>query len=526
MPVPPKQLHPSINLRLVSLLAVGLIFACGAWLQAGVHLNHDVAWITHGAVWMLQGKHFGHDIIDVNPPLIWFVSMPAAWLVKHRLCTEADAIRLYVWFLCGLSLLLCHRLLRPLRLAGSGAESAAILLGAAFAMAILPKSAFGQREHLAFVLGLPYCLLIAARLGGAIPARGIAPACGVLAGIAFGFKPWFLAVPLLLEILHLARARTLRSVWRAETLSLTAVLLIYLLAIVLFAREYLTVVLPMSLATYWAYDGALDPWYHWGAALLPFGFALLFLAVARRFPPAALALTAAFAGFSFSHWAQHKGFAYHAYPALAVAVTLSAYATALAARALLQVKWPVSQWVKVAMAACPVVVAMNGVRLWSEPVSDWAAIYDMRSGRIGSFRSEVIDRVNAAVPRGGCVYAFSSHPFPAFPTMSYTVAEWGSPMVGQFVLPALLARDRVGDPARLAALDRAVQAQREQVLADFTRCPPDLVLIETGPERLGMHGRTFDDLAFYNADPRFAALWQRYTEADPLGSLRVFRRLN
>ena len=108
--------------------------------------------------------------------------------------------------------------------------------------------------------------------------------------------------------------------------------------------------------------------------------------------------------------------------------------------------------------------------------------------------------------------------------MSYTSAEWGSPMVGQFALPALLVRDRVGDPARLAALDRAIQAQRDQVLADFTRCPPGLVLIETSPDRLGMRGRNFDDIAFYSADPRFAAIWQQYTEEEPQGSLRVFRR--
>jgi hypothetical protein len=159
-------------------------------------------------------------------------------------------------------------------------------------------------------------------------------------------------------------------------------------------------------------------------------------------------------------------------------------------------------------------------------VSDWAATYDMHNGLIGKFRSELIDRINTAAPRGGCVYAFSTHPFPAFPTMSYTVAEWGSPMVGQFVLPALVARDRVHDPGRLAALDRATHALREQVLTDFRRCPPGVVLVETSPNRLGMRGHRFDDLAFFNADPRFAAIWRQYVETDSLGSLRIFLRRN
>src|SRR5215471_19280210 len=153
MPLPSTLLYRSVIRRYAQFLVIALIVACGARLQAHVHLNHDVAWITHGAVWMLDGKQFGRDIIDVNPPLIWFVSLPAAWLVKQGWCTEADAIRLYVWGLCAVSLLLCHRALRPMRLAGAGAESIAILVGAALAMAILPKAAFGQREHLAFVLG-------------------------------------------------------------------------------------------------------------------------------------------------------------------------------------------------------------------------------------------------------------------------------------------------------------------------------------------------------------------------------------
>lgn len=508
-----------------SLAACGLLIAAGAALQSRVHLNHDVAWILHGARWLLGGAQFGRDIIDVNPPLAWFVSLPAAWLVNAGMYSEAAALRLYVWVLCAASLLLCHRLLRPLRAQEEAAESAALLVGAAFAMAILPGGVFGQREHFAFILGLPYCLLAASRLRGDDPVpRALAAACGVLAGVAFGFKPWFLAVPLLLEIAQLARTRSLRSAWRAETVALGATLLAYLLAVLLFAPDYLRVVMPMGVATYWAYDGSLPAWTHWRKPALVALVALGFLAVARRLPVHAVVLLLAFAGFSFSHWAQHKGFAYHAYPALACAAVLIAYSAVLAARALAAVNWPVGGWLKIAMAACPVIIGANFARLGFQTADDWARLYDMKGDEIGGYRSYLIERVNALVPAGGHVYAFSTHPFPAFPTMSYTAAEWGSPMVAQFVIPALTERDQVHDPERLAALDRAVQAQREQVLSDFERYAPEMVLLATGPDRLGMSGREFDDIAFYTADPRFAAIWSRYGEAQQIGNLRVFLR--
>jgi hypothetical protein len=508
-----------------SIAACALMIAAGAALQSRVHLNHDVAWILHGARWMLEGGRFGHEIIDVNPPLIWFVSLPAAWLVNTGFCTEPMALRLYVWALCIASLLLCRRLLRPMAAQGEAAEAASLLMGAAFAMAMLPGAVFGQREHLAFILGMPYCLLAAVRLGGsAMSSRALPVFCGLLAGVAFGFKPWFLAVPLLLELALLARTRRLGGVCRPETMALAATLLAYLLAVVVYSPEYLTAVVPLGVATYWAYDGSLPGWIHWRTPALAAFVAFAFLAVARRFPAHAVALAASFAGFSFSHWAQHKGFAYHAYPALACAVTLLAYATVLAARALFAVRWAIGAWVKAAMATCAVIVACNFARLWFLPVLDWSRVYDMHEGMVGNYRSQLIARINASVPAGGHVYAFSTHPFPAFPTMSYTAAEWGSPMVGQFVVPAWLMRDQVHDPRAKAALEHAVQMQREQVFRDFEREAPAMVLVATGRSRLGMHGQDFDDLAFYTADPRFAAIWHRYSESEPIGSLRVFMR--
>lgn len=501
-----------------------LLLLIGAWMQAQVHLNHDVGWITHSAGWMLEGRRFGSEIVDVNPPLIWFMSLPAAAMAKAGWMSEATAIRVYVWLLCLVSLFLCSRLLRGRRGAQGVIDWAAPLCGAAFAMAVLPAAGFAQREHLAFVLGLPYVLLIVTRLdGGTTPAARMAIGCGVLGGIAFGFKPWLLAVPLLLEVMHLGTVRTLRSVWRPETIAMGATLVAYVVAVFVFCPDYFRVGVPLALATYWAYENPRMNWRYWQDSLPPVVVAGLCLAIARQFPVLARALFAAFIGFSISNWAQRKGYGYHAYPALASAVVLLAAVVPEAARALARSRIQAEHWIKAGMAFTLVAVAANTAWQRVLPVRDWLKLYDMRTGKIGAARSKLIEVINHEIPGKGYVYALSSHPFPAFPIMSYTYAEYGSAFVCQFAVPADVRRKEIPDAARLPELDAAVQLQRQYVIDEFTRHEPGVVLIEAGA-RLGMPYRRFDDIAYYGQDPRFAAIWSQYEERAPIGSIRIFVR--
>ena len=69
---------------------------------------------------------------------------------------------------------------------------------------------------------------------------------------------------------------------------------------------------------------------------------------------------------------------------------------------------------------------------------------------------------------------------------------------------------------------RAAEYQRRTVVEDFRRRPPTVVLVDTARFRLGMNGRSFDDLAFYLQDPEFHEIWAEYEEYPRLGPLRVF----
>jgi hypothetical protein len=147
----------------------------------------------------------------------------------------------------------------------------------------------------------------------------------------------------------------------------------------------------------------------------------------------------------------------------------------------------------------------------------------MRLGPTGQFRQAVINTVNHFAPTPqSYFFAFSTHPFPGFPTASYTIAEWSGRSMVQPFIPAYARLDEVTDPVVRRGVLRAAEYQRRIVVEDFERRPPSIVFAERNRARLGMNGRQFDDIGFYLTEPRFQKIWANYQEYPPMGPLRVF----
>jgi hypothetical protein len=513
--------------RFIVPVAVAVLVACGFWLQLQVHLWQDVSWITHSAVGLLDGQRFGSDIIDPNPPLIWFFSLPAAALVRFAGLSEPLAIRLYVFTVCLLALLLCHHVLGPMRAAGRRLESTAIFLGIAAAITLLPAGAFAQREFISFALGSPYCLLIAGRVAyGAVFPRWLTGVVGVLAGIAFGFKPWLLAVPFALEMLHFASYRSLKSCIRPETLGLSGVLLAYVAAVFVLTPDYLTTTLPLAREVYWLYGrkDATQLWLPLAQALEPAAVAALFFAITRAIPSHAWALFAALLGFTVNYWFQYKAFDYHLYPVTATSAVLLLYASAhtyKAIRAAQVFRSHGMQALGLFTAACLVFMQLSGVAWY---VSDWFELNHMERGKFGITRQALIDRVKVLTDgTNKRVYAFSTSIYPAFPTMSYVNAEWISASPCQFPISTLRKRGKVTDLQR-DAIDRAAASERARVRREFQKRAPDIVLVrDPGFHAIGRRG-AFSFVDFYSADAEFAAMWKNYHEVQGSGLIRIYLR--
>ena len=462
----------------------------GLLLQAGTYLNHDVAWVLYSAGWLLDGRTFGRDIVAANPPLIWWISELPMGASRVLDISPIVAFRLFVAVLVGLSLFASDRLLRG---GGASRGSRALFLGVgAYLLTAGVHRDFGQREHLAVVLSLPYLLAAARRLEGGGPGVAAGVLIGVAAGLGIALKPYFIAVPFLVEGALLLAGRSLRTLARPEAMGVLAAAAAYAVALPPFARAWIDESVPDIARVYWAFSGSL------AETIAGVRDDLLVLAVAiclitlARWPRAATVLLLAALGFLVAALAQTKGYSYHLYPIKAFAL--------LAMVAVL----PATERLR------PLAAGLLALLLvWHAA----GAAHELRNrsagGVFGKSAREMTGFVRANVPADGGFLAISTHPYPGFPVALYAERRWVSPSNSSLFLPAVVRLRRGDGPEDAGLLAFAEAKAREAVLRDLaTR--PSLVLIDVQPVRHAIGEDPTDFLAFYLEDPAFAAAWQAY----------------
>lgn len=510
----------------VAALAILAMIVIGQWLQSGVHLNHDVSYFVHFDGWLLHGRQLGSDLIDGSLPMAWIVSMPAAVLVKLGLLAEPSALRLVFWFYFAISAALVMSVLAKYEQNGLQ-RTYGWVVGFVLIFTLGPGFSFGQREHASVLLAMPYLAAASLRIHSA-PNLGRPQALliGLLAGVAFSIKPYFLAVPALVELLVLARLGW-RSLLRMEFLALSLTIATYVATTWILIGDFVWQTIELSLATYWAYDSSstrvlVERFY---IAAQPALYGALIALVTRTWTTQHSILLLAGLGYTVSYFVQAKGFVYHAFPILVCSVVFLAVSVAFGlSRA--WGKWRETRnpfWAMLTVAMF--VAALLPAKQVHDGVVRWFFNYNIEWGQTGRFRQAVIDTVNHFAPRRDqYFYAFSTHPFPGFPTASYTNADWSGTCSTQPFLPAFARLDDVSDPQLRQQILQVADYQRRLVVDDFVRRPPTVVFAERSRTRLGMNGRVFDDVAFYSKDPRFPVIWRQYEELPPLGPLRVFVR--
>ena len=515
-----KELPSGVVWGLVILLATLL----GHAIQSSVHLNHDVSWIAHSARWLLEGRRFGVEVIDPNPPLIWWLSMPAALLVRWQVLDEPMAIRLLFWLYFVASAAIFVAIVSASKRWHVGPYQGWLLAFVGLAT-LAPAASFGQREYLSAILAMPYLAAAATRLDASIQVgRGLLVPAGVLAGLAFSLKPYFLATPLLIEGFLLYRLGW-RVAFRTESVTLALTVVMYGVLVIVAVPQYLQFTVPLMRAIYWAFD-AVSPSVVAAKYLLVaqgFAYGVLISLLARHWTNQQSVLLLAGAGYSASYFVQAKGFVYHAFPVLLFACTFLAVCTVCSVRAVLGDKATISKPLSRSLVAAMLLLTIPPFRWTYDATVDWYVQYNRSWGKTGLYRDGIIDLIERYAPSPDQhFFALSMHLYPGFPTASYTHADWSSRSATQGILSAYARREELTDASLRAAVVSAAQLQRRMVIEDMQRYPPSVVFLERSLVRFGMNGRQFDDLAFYSEDPLFRRMWSQYVEIAPVGPLRVF----
>lgn len=236
-------------------LVVGMVFLLAIVTQYFISVHGDVLYLIEVASYITQGKQYGIDFFETNPPMILYLSRPVLWLMKTGLSMPAS-LQIYIFSLFALVLALVVSQLTTL--VPDKLVRHTMLGMILFISLFFPAEQFAQREHLFLVLTLPYILMVVERLDKRSIALWRALLVGLLAGLGFGLKPYFLCPLVLLECWMIYQRGSMWGWVRTESIVVLLMLVTYLFSILAFYPTYFTIMLPMLKTFY--FSGMFEPW--------------------------------------------------------------------------------------------------------------------------------------------------------------------------------------------------------------------------------------------------------------------------
>lgn len=493
--------------RVVALLIVSALLVLGVLSEWRSVPTSDVGWLLHVTQVVARGGELYRDVFEINPPLIVWLKLPLVMLAE---VVGVNALAVYRVAVLAL-MLACGWGTRRLVVRDDPVLANVTAFLAVVFLAVLPIGWFGEREHLLVALVLPYVVLAGAAEPRSAKHRAI---IGALAGLGIALKPQH---GLVWVGLMLRAALAHRGGWRrAEHLAAGAVLALYAVSVPVLAPGYLPMVREIGMV-YLEFrrvplgDVLLSPAGVWvGATLGLYLFARIFGGGTRLGDALAVAAAGLLAGVVI----QGKGFPYHFYPAVVMAVlvlgtllvrpgtSLSAYG-----RAGLQVG--------AATLLLAAVTPMSAATLLRAAGHGQASV-ERYPERVDGLRGVAAGRsVLSLSPQGG----------DAFLLVAYDQVRWVSRFPSMWMLSALY-RDQLdrAAPIWFRPIEDASAAEQwliDAVIADAVEQRPDILLIY-GPQLEGEN--RIDCLAYFRRDPRFRTFLAEYEQLPDAAGYRVFIR--
>ena len=483
-------------------------------------INHDVGAVMDVAHRWLGGERLYVDIIDVNFPLV-FVVYAVPELLARALGGSA-----VVWLnacLIGavlVSFAVCRHLVHLIPSTRHPLTEALLPPVILFALAVLPNDMFGQREHIMLIASMPYLLLAGARAEDAPAGRFLSVGIGIAAGIGFGLKPFFLFIPLFVELYLLAVRGPRRTFTDLVPWSIAAMMAIHALIAVFVTPAYLDTVLPLVAELYGEVGGST-----WsvltGRLVLPtliawacIGGLAFFLSRSRLVRAIILYGAAAL----LSAILQAKGWKYHMLPALAAVLLLGSTALAQMADRFLPIERVLHRLPVAGITASFLALLYYQAALFNPPFYKQIEFED-------SITETLIHVVEQYAPNKR-ILVLSPGIYPYYPLVNYTGVRMAMRFQTMWPLQGVYHEcDEQGDiynpPERMSSEERMVF---DSVSEDFARLRPDLVIVDNIPGIPECGPEPFSYLTYFKRHPKFGQAFARYELLLDLNQFSVYRR--
>ncbi|MGB7276249.1 MAG: hypothetical protein WBD15_00680 [Pseudolabrys sp.] len=502
--------HEAADDRLLVAGTIACLAISAALLHFFAPINHDEAYFMALAGRLLDGGQFGKDIMDMNPPHVWWISAMPVWLARQTGFRLDVAAAVFTVTMAVLSVAAVARLTAA---AGLGrAPRSLFLVFATLLVLFIPGYDFGQREHWMVLLTLPYIVARGCRLNNSAVSPATGAAIGVAAALGFCIKPYFLLVPVALEVWILARTRRPSLSIRPETMAMAIAGIVYGAFTLTYARSYLEIEVPTALLGYWSYNSPMQEVLRSALILLAPAAMLLGVGYLTRqqgaqIPALAQALAVAGAASCVAALIQAKPWAYHFLPGI-VFLDLSAVILLTAENPRVDRLTPrrIAFAILVVMAVVP--TAFEAVRA-----------FEGASSRIDQLAATF--RSNPGPNRS--VFGFITSPRDVFPAVVAAEMEWAAPFCCEYLIAAT-ARVEEAPAAYRPKIRAAGMNQAEMAVSAVRTKEPGVIVIATGNDMLGFNHQTFDYVAWLSAHTDFASILAHYREISPIGSFRIFVR--
>lgn len=482
-------------------------------------LNHDVAWLLHVADRWLEGDRLYVDLVEVNPPLIIMLLTPVVAAADVLGAWGASVFYFAVLCLAAASLWLASRILLRFMVPGSASFIIAVV---AATHLLLPRTEFGQREHLMLLLTTPYYFTVAAHGTARPPPRREALLTGTLAGLGFALKPHFLLVLIACEA-YLLLGVSRWTVRRPELVAIVAVGITYAVALLVVTPAYFEVARWAS-PVYGAFYRSSWQLIASGPGVVAAGTAIAGAFVARRWSGAHVrnVFAIAAAGFVVIVFIQSKNFDYHWLPVYATsAIVWTSLTIEIVRRAAGRIG---SAALKNPVVLRRLLLALTSAVLVYAGLAGGRSASAVSWSRLAGYADimEVIDEHGAR-----SWFALSANMLTAFPLVTYADLEWRAPFHSLWPVTGLYD-EAASSTRRFPYRARHEMGTTEQYVFDATlhalfNTRPDLILIDSNAPGGRLTG--FDFFQYFAADERFVEFMQSYVVVADFGAVRIFGRV-
>lgn len=510
-----KILGPGIDtMRSANLwrwLPATVFLVIGALIQHLTYLQWDVAWLLAESKMLLAGGHYGKEFFDPNPPMILYLYFPIIGLAKYTFLNLIEATRVYTLLVGIISWLISLLYIDKIFASHENLKKNLVLAAIALAYFILPTYQFAQREHFVIMLSTPYILsVIAIMQNRPIKSRGWRCGVGVLAGIGFSIKPFFLLIPIITECYVLIvgsrflRFKNISLFFRTENIALLMTVVLYFLSIYLVTPSYYTLVLPFVSHFYMGY-AAVPRWdllsaYWVDVCLITLLLALLVGYFYKVGDILWIAMLVAVCYLLF-FLVNAQPWYYHLIPALAYSLILLSIIFGIIMTVMIKF------WIQM---VCILLGIIALVGLFLGIYNDFRSFHYLQSSS-NYISTHLINRLKQQ-PQLKSLYAFSVYPGVSAVPALYAHVKNCSRFTGFWMMPDInqqLQKKNINATQKLR-LNAAINYVRNSVVEDFQQCRPDLVIVDVGKNKPYFKGIPFDYIKFFSSDKRFQTIWKNY----------------